>query len=102
VWDLYAYTVNRLGPLPAMIERDDDIPPLELLLAELDTARSIARTAAGDAQTGCMSAAGTLVELQQRCQQAILDGNPLPGLFAAEGSAAAVASASTCKPTRRD
>ena len=50
VWDLYAYTVNRLGPLPAMIERDDDIPPLELLLAELDTARSIARTAAGDAR----------------------------------------------------
>ena len=33
-----------------------------------------------------MSAAGTLVELQQRCQQAILDGNPLPGLFAGEGS----------------
>ncbi|HRD89517.1 MAG TPA: DNA-binding domain-containing protein [Accumulibacter sp.] len=33
-----------------------------------------------------MSATGTLVELQQRCQQAILDGNALPGLFAGEGS----------------
>mgnify|MGYP002380937255 FL=1 len=34
-----------------------------------------------------MSATGTLSQLQQRCQQAILDGNPLPGLFAGEGSA---------------
>ncbi|WP_374691621.1 putative DNA-binding domain-containing protein [Accumulibacter sp.] len=33
-----------------------------------------------------MSPSGTLVELQRRCQQAILDGNPLPGLFAGEGS----------------
>jgi hypothetical protein len=35
-----------------------------------------------------MSAGGTpLVELQQRCQQAILDGDQLPGLFADEGAA---------------
>jgi len=50
VWDLYAYTVDRLGRIPAMIERDDDIPPLESLLAELDRARRIAGTAAGDAK----------------------------------------------------
>ena len=42
VWDLYAHVVPRLGPVATMIERDDDIPPLAALLAELDIARSIA------------------------------------------------------------
>lgn len=43
VWALYAEAVRRYGPVPAMIERDDRIPPLAELLAELDTARAIAR-----------------------------------------------------------
>ena len=42
VWDLYAYTVRRLGMVPTMIERDDNIPPLPELLAELDMARRVA------------------------------------------------------------
>ena len=42
VWDLYAYTVRRLGAVPTMIERDDNIPPLGELLDELDTVRRIA------------------------------------------------------------
>ena len=41
VWSLYAHTVQRLGPVPTMIERDDHIPPLAELLAELDQARTI-------------------------------------------------------------
>jgi len=41
VWDLYAHVVPRLGPVATMIERDDDIPPLPDLLAELATARAI-------------------------------------------------------------
>jgi uncharacterized protein (UPF0276 family) len=41
VWSLYAHTVQRLGPVPTMIERDDHIPPLAELLAELDQARAI-------------------------------------------------------------
>lgn len=41
VWDLYAYTVSRLGAVPTMIERDDNIPALDELLAELDVARRI-------------------------------------------------------------
>lgn len=45
VWALYAYTVQRLGPVPTMIERDDRIPPLAELLAELDRAR-VAQSAA--------------------------------------------------------
>lgn len=41
VWDLYGYTVGRLGAVPTMIERDDHIPALAELLAELDVARGI-------------------------------------------------------------
>ncbi len=43
VWDLYAHAVRRFGPVSTMIERDDHIPPLAEVVAELDTARSIAR-----------------------------------------------------------
>ena len=42
VWALYAEAIARLGPVSTMIERDDDIPPLEVLLAELAQARSLA------------------------------------------------------------
>lgn len=41
VWALYEHTLRRMGPKPTMIERDDDIPALGELLAELDIARSI-------------------------------------------------------------
>lgn len=41
VWALYAEACRRVGPVATMIERDDDIPPLGDLLAELDTARAI-------------------------------------------------------------
>jgi len=39
VWRLYDYTVARMGLKPTMIERDDHIPPLPELLAELAEAR---------------------------------------------------------------
>ena len=42
VWELYAEAVARLGPISTMIERDDDIPPLDVLLEELARARSLA------------------------------------------------------------
>ena len=41
VWDLYATAVSRSGSVATMIERDDAIPPLSDLLAELDIARQI-------------------------------------------------------------
>lgn len=41
VWDLYAKTIQRLGPISTMIERDDLIPPLEELLLELNYAKKI-------------------------------------------------------------
>jgi uncharacterized protein (UPF0276 family) len=43
VWDLYRQAVGRFGEVSTLIERDDDIPPLEVLLAELRQARDIAR-----------------------------------------------------------
>lgn len=42
VWALYAAALERFGAVPSMIERDDHIPPLDDLLAELDQARDIA------------------------------------------------------------
>lgn len=39
VWALYAEVRRRCGPVAVMIERDEDIPPLTDLLAELDRAR---------------------------------------------------------------
>ena len=47
VWNLYATAVRRFGPVSTMIERDDHIPPLPELLAELNRARAVA----GDALT---------------------------------------------------
>lgn len=42
VWALYAAAVRRFGAVSTMIERDDNIPPLEELLTELNQARRIA------------------------------------------------------------
>ncbi|WP_424195735.1 DUF692 domain-containing protein [Ampullimonas aquatilis] len=41
VWALYAYTISRIGPIPTMIERDDNMPPLDELLGELAQAREL-------------------------------------------------------------
>lgn len=38
VWDLYVFALDRLGPTPTLIERDHDIPPLSVLLAEAQCA----------------------------------------------------------------
>jgi uncharacterized protein len=40
VWDLYRRTLRHLGPRPTLIERDQAIPPLALLVAEAQRARS--------------------------------------------------------------
>ncbi|MGD9592388.1 MAG: DUF692 domain-containing protein, partial [Candidatus Berkiella sp.] len=44
VWDLYAQALRRYGKVSTMIERDDHIPALPVLLAELEHAKSIAAT----------------------------------------------------------
>jgi len=42
VWQLYEETARRFGPVSTMIERDGNIPELDVVLAELDQARRIA------------------------------------------------------------
>jgi hypothetical protein len=48
VWRLYAAALERCGAVSTMIERDDHIPPLGELVAELEQARALAaRTLSG-------------------------------------------------------
>ena len=49
VWSLYEQAVERFGPVATMIERDDNIPPLDELLTELDIARELATKTQADA-----------------------------------------------------
>ncbi len=41
VWDLYRRTLDHLGPRPTLIERDQAIPPLDVLVDEAARARSV-------------------------------------------------------------
>lgn len=41
VWQLYRQALQRFGPISTMIERDDNMPPLQELLSELEYARKI-------------------------------------------------------------
>ncbi len=41
VWELLAMAVRRFGPVSAMIERDDNMPPLAELMVELERMRNI-------------------------------------------------------------
>lgn len=41
VWSLYGQALELFGPVSTMIERDDNIPPLADLVAELEIARKI-------------------------------------------------------------
>jgi uncharacterized protein (UPF0276 family) len=42
VWDLYREAVHRFGRVSSLIERDDNIPAFEYVVAEADLARAIA------------------------------------------------------------
>jgi uncharacterized protein len=41
VWDLFAYTIAQTGPLPVLIERDDNVPALQELVDEAHFADGI-------------------------------------------------------------
>lgn len=45
VWDLYQYACRHFGATATLLERDDHIPPLPELLAELEQARSLQNAA---------------------------------------------------------
>ena len=42
VWTLYRHALDRLGPVPTLIEWDTDVPPLQVLLDEVARARDVA------------------------------------------------------------
>ncbi len=83
VWALYRAAVRRFGPVATMIERDDDIPPLADLIAELELARRHAADAGtvDDRPTPAASAdrparitpGPTLATLQRELQAHVLD-----------------------------
>jgi uncharacterized protein (UPF0276 family) len=41
VWALYRRLIDRIGPRPTLIERDDDIPDFATLMAERDRAAAM-------------------------------------------------------------
>ncbi|MCB1405682.1 MAG: DUF692 family protein, partial [Rhodobacteraceae bacterium] len=41
VWALYSETIARAGPLPSLIEWDNDVPAFDVLLAEAARAGAI-------------------------------------------------------------
>ena len=43
VWALYERLIARIGPRPTLIERDDNLPAFDVLLAERDRAASVLR-----------------------------------------------------------
>ena len=45
VWALYGYALERIGPRPTLVERDNDIPALDVLLAESSRAERMATAA---------------------------------------------------------
>jgi uncharacterized protein len=50
VWSLYLEVCPRFGSISTMIERDDNFPPFDELMAELDRARAIAASVRTHAQ----------------------------------------------------
>jgi uncharacterized protein (UPF0276 family) len=41
VWGLYEYVIERMGPVATLLERDNNVPPLEILLAEAGRADDV-------------------------------------------------------------
>jgi uncharacterized protein len=52
VWSLYRRTMERLGPRPTLIERDNDVPALSVLAAEASRARQLQAAAGATVAAG--------------------------------------------------
>jgi uncharacterized protein (UPF0276 family) len=51
VWALYGETIARVGPMPTLLERDNDIPAFSTLLAEAHRAESLMRATLAQPRT---------------------------------------------------
>jgi uncharacterized protein (UPF0276 family) len=58
VWSLYRYALERIGPVTAMVEWDDDIPPWSRLVEEVDRARQHHARVFSAAEVGHAAVAG--------------------------------------------
>lgn len=52
VYQLLDYALRKIGPVPVLLERDNNVPPLDELLAEVDELWKIYRSATGDQHAG--------------------------------------------------
>ena len=52
VYQLLDYTLRKVGPVPVLLERDNNVPPLDELLAEVDELWAIYRRATEDEHAG--------------------------------------------------
>lgn len=52
VYQLLDYTLRKVGPVPVLLERDNNVPPLDELLAEVDELWKIYRSATQDEHAG--------------------------------------------------
>ncbi|BAL97145.1 MNIO family bufferin maturase [Rubrivivax gelatinosus] len=92
VWALYRRTLAHLGPVPTLIERDHEVPPLAVLAAEAAQARrllaEVAPAAAVGAAAGRVPRRAPAVEPQPALAAALLDPAAAPpaGLRAWNGS----------------
>jgi uncharacterized protein len=99
VWDLYRAALERFGRVPVLVERDIDIPSLDVLLAEAARADEIAqaypvqdtRPATHVARAvSAMSSAPALASAQALFGAALFDASQAPALLGqVKGAAAA-------------
>jgi hypothetical protein len=52
VYALLDYTLRKTGPVPVLLERDSNVPPLDELLREVDELWEIYRRATGTQDAG--------------------------------------------------
>jgi uncharacterized protein (UPF0276 family) len=52
VYQLLDYALRKIGPVPVLLERDNNVPPLDELLAEVDELWKIYRSATEDEHAG--------------------------------------------------
>lgn len=56
VWSLYQHALTLTGPRPTLLERDNDIPPLEALLAEAGIAEALLAASGQTEKSGSKTA----------------------------------------------
>jgi len=52
VYELLGYALRKIGPVPVLLERDNNVPPLHELLSEVDELWTIYRSATGGGDAG--------------------------------------------------